>query len=61
MAKHGSESVTDGTTTIGVVISNDRGFEAYAAGDCYLATYPTIKEARRAIYEAHKGQDESSR
>ena len=45
-----SETVTNGHDTIGIVISNERGHEAYGEGGKYLATYPTLPAARRAVF-----------
>lgn len=47
------ETITSGTETVGAIITNDRGHEAYAVGGEYLATYATIKEARKAVFDRH--------
>lgn len=52
-----SEVVTNGHITIGMVVSTERGHEAYAAAGEYLATYPTLSAARKAVFNS---QQESS-
>lgn len=48
-----AEYVTTGTTAIGHVNVTDRGFEAFGPLDQYLATYPTLDGARKALFQLH--------
>ncbi|WP_108461349.1 hypothetical protein [Devosia naphthalenivorans] len=49
-----TEYITAGTTTIGLVNCTDRGFETFGPLDQYLATYPSLEAARKALFELHK-------
>ena len=46
-----SETITDGTARIGLVIGNARGFEAYGADNKIIATFPSKEAARKAVYQ----------
>lgn len=48
------ESVTVGTAMIGIVISNDRGYEAYGPFGAYVATFDSKQRARRTLFDMHK-------
>lgn len=49
-----TEYVTAGTETIGTIRVTARGCECFGPLDQYLATYPTIEGARRALFELHR-------
>ncbi|WP_421952109.1 hypothetical protein [Pelagibacterium sp.] len=54
------EIVTVGTVRIGTVNQTDRGFEAFGPFDQYVATFPTLSSARKALFDMHmaaKGED----
>ena len=49
-----TEVTYDGTVRTGLVIRSERGFEAHSEGHGYLATFPTQREATRAIFQKHR-------
>lgn len=53
------EYVTAGTSTIGLVSCTDRGFEAFGPLDQYLATYPTLEAARKALFDLHSSSQDA--
>lgn len=50
MKRATSEIVTAGTETIGSIISNERGHEAYGPDGRYIATHTTLAAARKALW-----------
>ena len=53
-----SETVTSGHTHLGMVISNERGHEAYGPAGQYLATFESKARARRALFDLHQASEE---
>ena len=49
-----TETVTLGHDYAGKVFVTERGFEAFGPNDEYLATFPTIQSARKALFELHR-------
>ena len=49
-----TEVVTSGHDTIGMVVTNERGHEAYGEAGNYLATYPTLPAASKAVFQHHQ-------
>lgn len=49
-----TETVTLGTDYAGRINQTDRGYEAFDAGNRYLATHVSIQAARRALFNLHR-------
>lgn len=49
-----TETVTLGTDYAGKIHITERGFETFGPLDQYLATFPTIQSARKALFEMHR-------
>jgi len=49
-----TETVTLGHDYAGKVHVTDRGFETFGPSDEYVATFPTIQSARKALFELHR-------
>jgi hypothetical protein len=49
-----SETVTCGRDTIGTIIINDRGAEAFAPDGKYVCTFARVEQARKALFERHQ-------
>lgn len=47
-------TVTDGTRHIGRVVVVDNEHRAYDADDAELGTFPTRRDAQRAVFEADR-------
>jgi len=48
-----TETVTFGTDHAGKINVTGRGFEGFGPGDQYVATFPTLKSARAALFSMH--------
>ena len=54
MPERRSQVTYDGEVKTGLVIKTERGFEAHSEGHGYLATYPSMRSAAKAIAQRHR-------
>ncbi|MFD1941306.1 hypothetical protein [Paradevosia shaoguanensis] len=54
-----SEIVTFGTDYAGKINVTGRGCETFGPADQYIATFPTIQAARKALFELHRDSQQA--
>ena len=56
-AKAHAETVTFGHVYGGKVFVTPQGAEAYGPRDEYVATFPALRDARKALFELHQASE----